>query len=116
MKKKISILLSVLFLCLAACSKDDAEDVTDCIGESLLSTFNHSEAVDNVKQINFTIFHSGEPAISSVNWNFGDNKTQTSNSGTISHTYTQAGTYKVSYTVHLNNSCSFDKTHNITVK
>lgn len=115
MKTKLSIFLLSMIM-LSACSKNDAEDVTDCIGQSLLTIVSHDAVADNPKKIAFSVTHSDDPKIKSITWDFGDNMTESSNSATITHTYTQAGSYQVKLKVYLDNSCSYDKTQNVTVK
>lgn len=115
MKIKLAIfILSILML--SACSKSDADNLVDCIGDGLLTILSHSAATDNSLKIDFTVVRSKDPKIQSIVWNFGDNITQTSSATTISHTYSQAGSYQVKLNVKLDNGCSHDKTENITVK
>lgn len=115
MKTKLSILLLTVSM-LSACHKDDVDDAIDCIGDSLLTFVTHSADAGNSKKIDFTVTRSSDPKIKSIEWNFGDNATTSSNSSTISHTYAAAGSYQVKLKVSLENGCSHDKTENITVK
>ena len=114
MKTKLSPFILAVVL-LLSCSKDDAADVVDCAGDALLTFVEHDASDTDPHEITFTVLHGDNPSIRSISWNFGDNITQTSNTNTITHTYAQPGTYHVSLTIHLTNSCSFDKTKSVTV-
>lgn len=114
MKSKLSLLLLAIVLFLS-CSKDDASDVVDCVGDALLTIVDHDASEDNPRQITFTVLHGEDPGIRSISWDFGDGTTQNSDTKTIQHTYAQAGSYSVKLKIHLTSSCSFDKTKNITV-
>lgn len=114
MKTKLSHLMLAIVL-LLSCNKDDASDVVGCAGYALLTIVDYDASDTDPHEITFTVLHGDNPSIRSISWNFGDNITQNSNTNTITHTYAQPGTYQVSLTVHLANSCSFDKTKSITV-
>lgn len=51
--------------------------------------------------------------IETYDWNFGDGNS--SNDSTISHTYQQAGTYNLTFTVNTDYDCAFNTTETITV-
>lgn len=114
MKPKLFIVILAVFF-FTACCKDDIADVMDCAGDALLTSVDHDASDGNPREVTFTVIHGDNPEIGSVDWNFGDGRTQTSNSPTITHTYAEAGSYQVSLKVHLVKSCSFDKTKNVTV-
>lgn len=114
MKSKLSLLLLAVFF-FVACCKDDAEEIVGCAADALMTTVNHNVFEENAREVIFNVLHTDDSTISSVDWNFGDGTTQTSNSKTITHAYAEAGSYHVKLTVYLSNSCSFDKTKNITV-
>lgn len=115
MKTKLPILLVSLFLFIS-CGKDTAEDIVDCMGQSLFSSVHHTFSTSDAREITFSVTHSDEPKIKSVDWNFGDGNSQKVNSESISHTYSAAGTFEVKATIHLSNSCSFDKSKSITIE
>lgn len=114
MKTKLPFFILAIVL-LLSCSKDDAADVVDCAGDALFTIVDHDASENNPREITFTVLHGDNPSIRSISWNFGDNTTQSSDTNTITHTYAQPGTYHVSLTVNLTNSCSFDKTKSVTV-
>lgn len=117
MKSKLSILVMAIFVfTLSSCVKRDAEDIVDCVGQSLLTIFNHQASTTNSHEITFSVTHSSDPQVQSVNWNFGDGNSQTVNSTSVTHTYINTGTYQVNFTVKLSNGCSYDKSKSITVQ
>ena len=114
MKSKLSLLILAVFF-FVACCKDDAEEIVGCAADALMTTVNHEALEENTREVTFNVLHADDSTIRSVDWSFGDGATQTSNTQTITHTYAEAGSYHVKLTVHLANSCSFDKTKNIIV-
>lgn len=64
--------------------------------------------------VNFTSgIDLSNPAISSINWNFGDGFNSTSSNNT--HSFLDAGNYSINFTINSTTGCSVDTLINITV-
>jgi len=119
MKTKLKILFAVVVLFLnISCNKEDSKAPIDCLGESLFIKLKHTTDAANPKKINYEIEYTGDFTFSSVKWTFGDGTTETVSSTTVSHTYTEAGTFMVKADVTIkkdNESCTSSPVKNVTV-
>ena len=73
---------------------------------TLTPTFQYTTTGSNSGQYVFTNTTPNMPANALVTWNFGDNTT--GNGNTVSHLYTQSGTYTVCLRVAVSNTCIRD--------
>lgn len=117
MKKALSVLiLTILFFMANSCSKNEAEDVVDCLGESIYIKLHNSTDANNPKLMNYSVEYTGTGTLSSVKWTFGDGTT--GEGTTVTHTYNAAGTYeaKADVTVKKNGSeCTSSPKRNVTI-
>ncbi|HKO77502.1 MAG TPA: PKD domain-containing protein [Flavobacterium sp.] len=119
MKTKTTILFAVVILFLNfSCSKDDVSKGIDCVAESFFVKLKHTTDAANPKKINYEIEYTGSYTLSSVKWTFGDGTTETVSGTTVSHIYTEAGTFTVKADVTIkkdNESCTSSHTKSVTV-
>ncbi|UWY29052.1 PKD domain-containing protein [Flavobacterium sp. TR2] len=87
---RILLVASVLFIGYS-CSKDDAKDVVDCLGEAIFVKLHNSTDATNPKLMNYSAEYTGTGTLVSVKWNFGDGTSATG--ATVTHTYAAAGEY-----------------------
>ena len=99
-----------------SCGGDDAGNVFNCVGETIITHIRHNTDTNNALMVNYEIEYNGDYNLTSVQWEFGDGST---GSGvTTTHTYTSSGTYDVKAKVTVNDgggSCSFTKDKSINV-
>src|SRR6187402_1235375 len=119
MKTKLKILFAVVVLFFNfSCNKDEVKAPIDCFGESLFIKLKHTTDATNPKKINYEIEYTGSFTFSSVRWTFGDGTTETVSSTTVSHTYTEAGTFTVKADVTIkkdDETCTSSPVKNVTV-
>ncbi len=118
MKKSLTILLSAIFVFSISCSKNEAENVVDCVAESLTVSISATPDPGNPKKIDFKLNYTGSHTIRKVDWTFGDGNKATVNGTTTSHTYAAAAGYTVKAKVEIVNGsaiCSPEPLRNITV-
>lgn len=114
MKIKFFAVLSLLLIVMASC-KDDIEEATDCIGESVFTSMKHQASASNAREVTFTIEYIGDHTVSSVDWDFGDGSTQNVQGLTATHTYSAPVTANVTANIHLSGGCSFKKEKSVTI-
>jgi len=109
-------LFLIVFSMVNSCRKEE-EAIVNCLGESILTSLKHQTSTSNVKQIDLEIGYSGDKAVTSINWDFGDGNKTTTTVRTTSHTYATAGTYEVKADVNLDNGkCTVSPKRSVTVE
>jgi len=122
MKKIAAIFMfTLVFLAINSCSKHDDEHIIDCLGESLLTELKHSPDPANSKTINYSVQYNGTNKVTYVKWTFGDGTPirNIMTPGSVSHTYTNAGTFEVKADVTLSRygtSCTMTLVKNVVVE
>ncbi len=119
MKKITTILVfALVFFTNNSCSKSDDAAIIDCVGEGIVTELKHSVDPANAYKINYSIEYGGSNTVSSVNWTFGDGKSETTTGKTVSHTYATAGTFEVKADVSIaksGGSCTVSPKKSITI-
>ncbi|TDW46047.1 PKD domain-containing protein [Flavobacterium sp. 270] len=113
----ILVMVTVIFISIC-CSKDEAKNEIDCVGEAILISLKHSVDAGNSKKINYSIEYGGTNTITAVKWTFGDGTSETVNGLTTSHTYSTTGTFETKADVMINksgSSCTVSPKKSITV-
>ena len=112
----LGLILASFLMVSESCKK--TKEAIDCFGESLLVSMTHTADGSNPKKVDFTINYSGDFEFQNVKWEYGDGATETISGKTASHTYAEAGTYEVRWTVtikHDKETCSPSYQKSITV-
>jgi len=116
MKKAAWLLAGILILSLAC--KKKTEEAIDCVIELAFVTFTYEPDQQNPKLITFTLEYAGAYS-TSVEWIFDDGSTQTVTGTTVTHTYSEAGSYHVEANITLlaedKLSCSVSKSRTVDV-
>ncbi|AUS05445.1 PKD domain-containing protein [Pseudotamlana carrageenivorans] len=97
MKKVYHVLFILgLFMGFNSCGSDDAENAIDCLFEPVNFNVNHVISPKNSKEVSFILLYTGEHNLDEeVTWNFGDGTTLKISGTRATHTYSDAGSYKV---------------------
>lgn len=103
---------------LIGCSKDEAGDVVDCVGQSLFAKVHAVVDSSNPEMYDFSVSYSGTHTLkAAIRWDYGDGTAEKVNGTTTTHTYKAAGTYTVKASVSLvNPDCTFDLKHTVKVE
>lgn len=114
MRIKFFAALSLILIAMVSC-KNLVEDITDCLGESVLTSMKHAASASNAREVTFTIEYAGSHTVGSVDWDFGDGSTQNVKGLTVTHTYSASETVNVTANVHLTGACSFEMEKSVTI-
>ncbi|MBN3581497.1 PKD domain-containing protein [Algoriphagus aestuarii] len=100
-----------------SCSEEDKDNIECAIESGKVDLF-HDVDSSNPKTINLELRYSGNHTVLDILWNYGDGITETVSGKETSHTYAEAGNYKVTATFIIqedsNNFCEFELDENVT--
>ncbi|WP_291906467.1 PKD domain-containing protein [Chitinophaga sp. CB10] len=113
------LLLCPLFVLLVSgCGKTD-RSALDCAAASDAIKLEYATDPANARKVDYTIRYTGDVAITSVTFDYGDGKAESLAVLTGTHTYAQPGSYTVKATLTLQNSsgeiCAITPAKRITI-
>ncbi len=118
MLKNITLFLILTSFLMVSESCKKTKEAIDCFEESLKVTMVHTKDNADSKKVTFTLAYAGSFDLQNVKWEFGDGQEETVTGMSVTHTYADAGSYEVRYTVSIKNddeSCSPAYQETITI-